>query len=126
MTFKGIKGKCWKLVKIYVRLREKDCYTCPAKNLEGQNAQAGHYRPVALVGANNYRAWDERFIHLQCGKCNGPGQGEQANYKAHLIADYGRDIVDEYDRQVASKAYAAIKNWQTIIDRYQTLIATYA
>ncbi len=119
--YKGIKGRAWITVKNYVRAKEKDCYTCPSKNLQGINAQCGHYRPVAIVGSNNTRAWDERFIHLQCSRDNGAGQGEQAAYREHLVRDYGEEIVAQYDREVASRSYSSIKNWQEIINKYEKL-----
>lgn len=97
MHYKGIKGKVWEKVKLYVRKREKHCYTCSARNLQTYNAQAGHYRPVAQVGSNNKWSWDKRFIHLQCGGCNGKGQGEQAAYRAHLIQEYGEEVVLAFD-----------------------------
>lgn len=98
------------------RAKEKHCYTCPARDLEGVNAQAGHYRPVAIVGSNNRRAWDERFIHLQCSRCNGAGQGMTDVYRVRLIQDYGEEIVAEYDRRVRAKHIDPVKNWQEIID----------
>lgn len=116
MRYRGIKGKAWESVKIFTRVREKDCYTCPARNLEGQNAQAGHFQPVALVGSNNTLSWDERQIHLQCGRCNGAGQGMQVQYRAHLLQDYGEKVVKELEAR--RWKVDPIKNWQAIIDHY--------
>ncbi len=121
MRWKSVKGKAWEAVKKSVRRREKNCYTCAAKNLQGINAQSGHYRPVAIVGSNNTRAWDERFIHLQCSRCNGAGQGEQAKYHAHLIQDYGEDVVKEFDRLVDAKQVSPVKNWEEVIERFNAL-----
>ena len=119
--YKGLKGKAWEAVKRYVRAKEKHCYTCPAQNLEGYNAQAGHYLPVGHVGSNNTLSWDERQIHLQCGYCNGVGQGEQAIYRTNLIRDYGEQTVLELE----ARRYKVdpIKNWQAIIDHYNTLLS---
>ena len=117
MRYKGLKGVAWNSVKARTRLKEKDCYTCGAKDLIGINAQAGHYRPVAVVGSNNTRAWDERFIHMQCSRCNGAGQGEQARYRMRLVEDFGEEIVAEYDRLVVAKQVSPVKDWQEIIER---------
>lgn len=121
MRYKGLKGKSWEAVKLYVRQKEKDCYTCPAKSLFGINAQAGHYLPVAIVGSNNALSWDERQIHLQCGRCNGVGQGQQVAYRLHLVQDYGEACVAELDKR--RWKVDPIKDWQTIIDHYSTLLA---
>lgn len=121
MRYIGEKGKVWEAVKKSVRRREKHCYTCPAKNLKGINAQAGHYRPVAIVGVNNTRSWDERFIHLQCYRCNGPGQGQQVAYRLHLVSDYGEEVVAEFDRLVDAKQVSPVKDWKAIIKRFEML-----
>ena len=119
MRYKGIKGKVWEIVRSYIKKREKNCYTCGKMNLEGIDAQCGHYRTVAEVGSNNTRCWDKKVIHLQCSYCNGPRAGAQAKYRARLVQDYGKKWVDEYDREVDAKKYSAIKNWQTIIDNFR-------
>ncbi len=98
------------------RLLIADCYTCPLKDLiaNGYKADAGHYKPVALVGSNNQLSWDEHFIHLQCSRCNGSGQGMAVEYRAHLVRDYGEDLVAKFDatwRQVNP-----VKNWKAIIE----------
>lgn len=111
MRYAGIKGKAWEAVKVRVRKDEKDCYTCPKKDLieNGWKADAGHYKPVALVGSNNLYSWRREFIHLQCARCNGAGQGMATEYRQHLVADYGEAFIAEFDgnyRQVRP-----IKNW---------------
>ena len=118
--YTGLKGKAWDAVKAYVRAKEKDCYTCPAKELAGGNAQAGHFIPVALAGSNNRLSWDERQIHLQCGHCNGPGQGQQVIYRARLVLDYGEAAVAEMEAR--RWRVDPIKDWQEVIARFQSLL----
>lgn len=113
MRYVGIKGKVWEKVKNYVRLHEKDCYTCAAKDLFGANAQAGHYKPVALVGSNNKWSWHPKFIHLQCGRCNGAGAGMQVEYRWHLVQDYGEATVLEFDRNY--RRTNPVKDWNEVI-----------
>jgi hypothetical protein len=122
MRYKGIKGKAWDKVKLYVRAKETDCYTCPAKQLVGQNAQAGHFIPVALAGSNNKLSWDERQIHLQCGRCNGAGQGMQVQYRIRLVGDYGEETVK--DIEARRWKVDPIKDWQAIIQHYEKLAAS--
>lgn len=117
MRYKGIKAKCWKEVKRIVRERESDCYTCNAKDLEGANAQAGHYQPVAIVGSNNNLAWDIDFIHLQCGRCNGVGQGMQVEYRKRLVEELGEEKVAEYDRQVRGKFVNPVESWELLLEK---------
>lgn len=120
MRYKKEKGRAWEAVKAYIRAIEKNCYTCDSKNLVGQNAQCGHYLPVALVGSNNTLSWDERQIHLQCGRCNGMGQGEAVAYRKHLVNDYGEAVVQELEKR--RWKVDPIKNWKEIIERYENLL----
>lgn len=103
MRYKGKKGKCWNEIKRIIRTRYKHCYTCGAKNLEGMNAHAGHYRPVAIVGSNNKKAWDLNFIRLQCGRCNGVGQGMTLEFNKRLVQELGKEAVEAYDKAVTAK-----------------------
>ena len=119
MRYRGEKGHAWEAVKKYIRAKEKDCYTCPSKRLEGINAQAGHYLPVGLVGSNNTLSWDERQIHLQCSRCNGVGQGQAVAYRNRLIRDYGKKVVEELEAR--RWKVDPIKDWQEIIDHYDHL-----
>ena len=119
MRYVGIKGKVWERVKASVRRREKDCYSCGAKNLQGQNAHSGHYKPVGLVGSNNYWSWHPTFIHLQCGRCNGAGQGMAVEYRKHLVHDYGESVVEEFDAEY--RKVRPIKDWQEVINRFNAL-----
>lgn len=119
MRYTGIKGKAWEAVKRSVRRRYKHCYTCSARNLETYNAQSGHYKPVALVGSNNYWSWHPDFIRLQCGRCNGAGAGMSKEYEAHLIRDIGKERVAEFEREY--RRVRPIKNWKAVIDQFDAL-----
>jgi hypothetical protein len=114
MRYSGEKGKAWERMRKIIHAEEKDCYTCPKKNLvsEGWKADCGHYKPVAIVGSNNTRSWDRRFIHLQCTYCNGPGQGMAIEYRKHLVKDYGEEVVTEFDSNY--KKVSPVKNWKEI------------
>ena len=115
MRYKGTKGKCWEAMRKIIHEEEKDCYTCPKKNFveNGWKADCGHYRPVAVVGSNNAWSWDRRFIHLQCSRCNGAGQGMAVEYRTHLVTHYGEAIVAYFDTNY--KKVRPVKNWDTLL-----------
>lgn len=121
LRYKGIKGRAWEAVKKSVRRRETDCYTCPKKDLiaNGFKADAGHYFPVGHTGSNNKLSWHPRLIHLQCSRCNGPGQGMQNEYRAHLIRDYGEEFIEE----IHARRYKTdpVKNWEEVIETFNSL-----
>ena len=83
------------------------------------NAHAGHYKPVAIVGSNNVWSWHPTFIHLQCGHCNGAGQGMALEYKARLIKDYGEEVVEEFESSYRKPN--PVKNWQEVIHTFDLL-----
>lgn len=116
------KGIAWEAVRRY-RALEEGCYTCPKMHMEPKDTNTGHYKPVALVGSNNTKSWDSRFIHKQCSYCNGAGQGMAVEYRRHLVLDYGEEVVADFDstyRQVSP-----IKNWAAIIQHYETLLISW-
>lgn len=121
MRYKGVKGKAWEAVKASVRRREKDCYTCNKKDLlaNGWKADAGHYKPVALVGSNNKWSWHPRFIHLQCATCNGSGQGMAIEYAAHLAREFGQSVVDEFE--ASYRRVNPVKDWKEVINTFSLL-----
>lgn len=119
--YKGEKGKAWKAVKEWVRRTYQDCYTCNARDLISYNAQAGHYAPVGLVGSNNHLSWDSDFIRLQCGRCNGPGQGMAVEFRARLVQEHGEEKVAEFDRQVKARTINPVKDWKAIKEHFDSL-----
>lgn len=72
------------------RVRDGLCFTC-GSYCAGKNRQAGHYHADAVCG------WGLRFhplgIHIQCGRCNGMGEGEGALYQQRMVEVYGEEIV---------------------------------
>lgn len=114
MRYKGKKGKCWELIKQICRKRSKDCFTCTAKDLESYNAQAGHFLPVGYVGSNNRLSWDTRQIRLQCGHCNGVGQGMQVEFRKGLVKELGEDLVSDFERR--QHKTDPVRNWDILYE----------
>lgn len=83
------------------------------------NLQAGHYKPVALVGSNNYWSWHENFIRTQCGRCNGAGAGMAKEYEAHLREEIGDAAVDEFESNY--RKVNPIKDWDAVIEKFKAL-----
>lgn len=90
----SLKKKLWDIVSKYVRLRdcilttgtkfEGLCISCGVKkNLE--NADAGHF----ISRTDKALCYDERNIHFQCKRCNGPLRGNFPGYYNGLKHRYG-------------------------------------
>jgi len=116
MRYKGDKGKAWQAVKTWCRATYTDCYTCPARDLQGYNAHSGHCWPVGHVGSNNTLSWDHRQIRLQCGRCNGAGQGMQVQFRAGLVREYGEKEVEEME--VRRYKVDPVKDWVAVKQKY--------
>lgn len=116
MRYKSLKGKAWEAVKRWSRRNYTDCYTCQAKNLISYNAQAGHCYPVAISGSNNTLSWDKKNIRLQCGRCNGAGQGMQVEFRRRLVNEYGEKEVKNLEIRVHK--VDPIKDWNKIIEYF--------
>src|SRR3990167_8992174 len=74
---KKLKEEAWKLMSLYVRARDKECFTCG-----GQVQHAGHWRH----GVCDYGEWN---IHAQCLKCNYFLSGDGVKYTMKMIELYG-------------------------------------
>ena len=121
MRYRGVKGRAWETIKQIVRIKGKGkCYTCPRSNLEGINAQSGHCWPVAIVGSNNTLSWDLRQIKLQCSRCNGPGQGMQAIFKANLVRELGAKEIKDLEARVYK--VDKVKNWDVLYYEIQSVL----
>ena len=85
---------------------KKDCYTCPAKNLQGANCQLGHCPyPKSTLGA--FLKYDLRLVRWQCYSCNINKGGMGAEAYKRMLREEGKAYMDllEKDRQKSVKAY---------------------
>lgn len=92
-----------------------DCYTCPAKNLQGSNRQLGHVPfPKSVLGAN--LKYDMRVLRWQCMRCNIHGGGMGAEAYKKMLREEGQAYMDklEKERQESVKAY----DWYTNLLEY--------
>jgi len=81
-----------------------DCYTCPARDIEGSNCHTGHMWAKASLGA--YMKYDLRVLKPQCMTCNVWQGGRGADFYARMLKENGKEYMEqlERDRQVTVKA----------------------
>ena len=78
----------------YIRQRDKgQCYTCPKKD-DPKYMQCGHFNPRQYFSTR----WDERNNHCQCYACNILYNGQPSRYAQHLMQDYGKNIINELEK----------------------------
>lgn len=85
---------------------EVDCYTCPAKDLQGSNKQLGHV-PWAKASLGAFLKYDMRVLKFQCMRCNCHMGGQGAEAYKRMLREEGKAFMNqlEKDRQVSVKAY---------------------
>lgn len=120
MRYKGLKGKAWEALRMYICERDDwRCSTCTRTKEQGYQMNAGHYQPMGKVGSNNTLGWDEMNIHCQCVNCNNNGAGEQEKMAEYIRKKYGLKVLNN----LKSRIYKLdpIKDWQAIINKFKKL-----
>lgn len=112
-TISDLKAEAQKEVNAYVRLRDKGlpCISCGKPWQD--TFQAGHYR---TRGAAGHLALDPRNIAGQCVQCNLHRHGNQAGFRAGLVARYGESHVEvlEADNDAVKFEREALRQVKTI------------
>jgi len=73
-----------------------DCYTCPAKDIQGSNRQLGHMWSKASLGAN--LKYDMRVLRFQCYRCNINCGGQGADFRRNMEKEIGRRGMAELEK----------------------------
>ena len=97
---------------------EVDCYTCPAKALQGSNRQLGHVPwPKATLGA--FLKYDLRLLKYQCYRCNINFSGMGGVAYPKMEQENGKEFMIqlEKDRQVTVKA---IDHYIQLLEEYKS------
>ncbi len=117
-----IKDKAWNTWSIWIRTRDKKCYTCGQGYWDEQlgewsikGLEAGHFKHGVLD-------FDEMNIHAQCKKCNKYYSGKLDIYAENLIRDYGLEAFIELSR----RAKEATKGYKYTEEEYRQIIKKYA
>jgi hypothetical protein len=119
------KDKVWKWFSIYIRLRDADwrgyvsCVTCGAVKY-WKLGDAGHFIP----GRHNSILFDERNVHFQCKRCNGPLKSNPRKYQAYMLKRYGQEVIDELDRLDAEMKQFERPELDRLYTHYQKLATT--
>ena len=113
-----IQRLLWNECKRLIRERDKDCFTCDAKDLKGANAQTGHFIPSSTCGA--FLRYDLRNLALQCMRCNIHGGGQGAIFYERLKQKHGQQYVDQLfeDKNKIVKAY---DHYVQLLEQYKAL-----
>ena len=122
---KKIESELWKHCRRIVKkqskdeFREIDCYTCPAKGLQGANCQLGHVPwPKSTLGA--FLKYDLRVLKFQCFRCNINKGGMGAVAYERMEREMGKKAFNKLkkDKQVSVKAS---DHYQQLLSKYKEL-----
>lgn len=112
-----LKEALWKLCRAIIIARHgRNCYTCPAQDLEKSNLQIGHFIPSSVCSTE--MRYDLDNLRPQCFACNIWKSGNWPAYEQHLIKD-GLDPDGLKARNRATVGMKADSLW------YKATIATY-
>lgn len=119
------KKKAWELCSIYNRRKYADefdekttCVTCGERK-HWKMMDAGHL----VAGRTNSVLFDDRGIHSQCKKCNGPGKGEQYKYSLYVEKKYGKEVLCELFANKNKIVQYTIDDYKRIIEEYKHKIS---
>lgn len=118
---KDYPRKAWDTFSIWIRNRDKKCYTCGATFWDEQRGEftinglfAGHFKHGVLD-------FDEMNLHAQCDKCNRYWSGKLDVYAENLIRDYGIDAFNA----LCNRAKEATKGRKYTTEEYVEIIEKY-
>lgn len=113
------KKKAWEKCSEYNRRKDVgsvgigQCCTCP-RYIAWQDGDAGHFQS----GRGNAVLFYDKGIHLQCKKCNGPGNGEQYKYGLYIENRYGKEEVEYQQNLKGQIVQYTAKDYKRIHDEY--------
>lgn len=106
-----LKRKADRVFSLWVRQREKCCYTCGSTN----NLQAGHFISRSYLALR----YNETNVHSQCVSCNIFKSGNMPMYALKLINQYGNTILAELQVLKRGKVSAPRVFYENIIEKYE-------
>ncbi len=101
LRYSGLKGKTWKILSDYVRVRDlilyKTCISSGKLITDWKDTDAGHY--VSMGGHGALVGFSDINIHAQAKSDNAFGGMEAgARYRDELVRRYGKGILVQIDK----------------------------
>lgn len=122
---KKVQDELWDLCKQIIRLKyPNNCYTCPAKRLEGRNWQTGHMWAKASLGS--ILKYDLRILRPQCYHCNHNLGGMGAIFYEKMQREEGYEFISklEIDRiKSKTETTKALPHYKQLIIEYRKILA---
>ena len=90
------RKKLWNVFRQYILKRDHYiCVTCFSQ-VEGRNAQAGHY--IAKGACSNEYYFSEYNVHCQCAGCNLFLEGNRPAMREYIIRRYGEEVLNDIEQ----------------------------
>jgi hypothetical protein len=124
-TQKELEDKIWKYCRTLVYNRDNvygqiDCFTCPAKNIEGRNRQLGHVPwPKSVLSA--FLKYDLRCLKYQCYACNINRGGMGAEAYKRLLKENGKSWMKQLEKD-KQKSVKATDHYAKLITEYELIL----
>jgi hypothetical protein len=92
--YKGVKGKAWKILSDYTRMRDfilyGFCVSCGSRIKDWRATDAGHY--ISMGGHGALTGFSDENIHAQCKKCNLYASQHTGDFYTKEITRRGIDV----------------------------------
>lgn len=121
---KKLKKKAWETFSVWIRTRDKQCFTCGKRIWDGElgewsinGLQAGHFWHGVLD-------FDEENIHAQCQQCNHFKSGNLAEYSVRLLRLLGKERFDALEKrknEAMRGELLSAEEYEAIINKYSNL-----
>lgn len=102
------------------RLKDKpivNCYTCGAKDLQGNNKQLGHMWSKATLSA--CLKYELDILEWQCSRCNIWGGGMGADFYKRKLDELGKKRMNELE-QMRNKTVKAYDYYLELLENYKS------
>jgi len=109
--------------QVVIKLYGTKCYTHKPVATDTVTKQLGHM-PWARAELSQTCIYDHRFTRIQCGQCNGTGQGMSMTARERMIAE-GINLDEMWALNLATKGKLHPKKfYQDKIKEYESILKT--
>lgn len=128
LRYNSVKGKSWRLLTDYCRLRDfikyRSCVSCGSFLSQWRDCDGGHY--ISMGGHGASIGFSDKNVHAQCSKCNlQASQHTGFYYKEELTRRYGEEIHSELEHlkntSIKADDFFFVKKIEEIYEKFQSL-----
>lgn len=116
-SYKSLKTNLDRIFSTYIRTRDSNyegvgsCVTC-GHTAPLEQLQCGHFQSRIFL----ITRWDELNAHIQCGRCNNFGGGEQYKMSKYINKKYGKGTAEKLEKKSKKRIKLSRVDLQEMIE----------